>query len=209
LARELEMAYPGLVRGKIRVLPNPVDVAAFTRPADREEKAEFVFAFCALGNFAWKGLGLVLEALAMGVNAKLVVIGGSAGEISEFRRLAKTEVEFVGMQTDIRPYLWEADAFVFPSVYEAFPLVCLQAAAAGLPLIVTRLNGVEELMAGADCGWTVERSAPAILAAMQAAVGDREATAAKGRAAREQAGQYDEPAFQRRWLTLLSKPRPS
>ncbi len=206
LAREIQLAYPALVQGKIRLLPNPVDVTAFTPPAPRSQSAEFVFTFCALGNFAWKGLGLILEALAMGVNAKLVVIGGGPGEIADFKRLAKTDVQFTGMQTDIRPYLWASDAFVFPSVYETFPLVCLQAAAAGLPLIVTRLNGVEELMAGADCGWTVERSAPALFAAMQSAVADRQATAAKGKAAHQQAKNYDEPAFQNRWLTLLSEP---
>jgi UDP-glucose:(heptosyl)LPS alpha-1,3-glucosyltransferase len=205
LARELQLAYPAMVQGKIQLLPNPVDVPSFTPPAPRKQNAQFVFAFCALGNFAWKGLGLILQALAMGVNAKLLVIGGGAAEIAEFKRLAKTDVQFTGLQTDIRPYLWDSDAFVFPSVYETFPLVCLQAAAAGLPLIVTRLNGVEELMRGADCGWTVERTAPALFAAMQAAAGDRNATLAKGQAARRQAKHFDAPAFEQRWLAIIDQ----
>jgi len=59
----------------------------------------------------------------------------------------------------VRPFLWGADAFVFPSAYEIFPLVSLQAAAAGLPLIVTPLYGVEEFMRDGETGFVVERSA--------------------------------------------------
>ena len=48
---------------------------------------------------------------------------------------------FVGRETQVRPFLWLADAFVFPTAYEAFSLSILEAAA-GLPLIVTRVDGV-------------------------------------------------------------------
>ena len=80
---------------------------------------------------------------------KLVVVGGQKHLIDLYRRrvdaleLSK-RVTFVGMQHDVRPWLWAADVFVFPSAYETFSLVSFQAAAAGLPLIVTHLYGVEE-----------------------------------------------------------------
>jgi glycosyltransferase involved in cell wall biosynthesis len=66
------------------------------------------------------------------------------------------------MQRDVRPFLWGADVFVFPSAYEIFPLVSLQAAAAGLPLIVTPLYGVEEFMRDGEMGFVVERSAEGV-----------------------------------------------
>jgi glycosyltransferase involved in cell wall biosynthesis len=72
------------------------------------------------------------------------------------------KVHFWGMQRDVRPFLWGADVFVLPSAYETFSLVSFQAAAAGLPLIVTPLYGVEEFMRDGEMGFVVERSAEGV-----------------------------------------------
>jgi glycosyltransferase involved in cell wall biosynthesis len=71
------------------------------------------------------------------------------------------------MQSDIRSYLWASDAFVLPSSYEVFPLVCLQAAAAGIPLVVSQLNGVEEFLIDGQNGLLVGRTAPEIKRAIR------------------------------------------
>jgi UDP-glucose:(heptosyl)LPS alpha-1,3-glucosyltransferase len=52
-----------------------------------------------------------------------------------------------------------ADAFVFPPAYEAFPLVALEAAASGLPLLITHVNGVSDLLHDGVNGWFIERNA--------------------------------------------------
>jgi glycosyltransferase involved in cell wall biosynthesis len=67
-------------------------------------------------------------------------------------------VKFVETQKDVRPYLWAGDALLLPSYYEVFPLVALEAAAAGLPLLVTPLNGVEEFLRDGENGLLMERS---------------------------------------------------
>ncbi|MCM5681332.1 glycosyltransferase family 4 protein [Schlegelella sp. S2-27] len=187
LARELAACYPGS-EAKLATIPNPVDVDRFGRPQDfdrRPVRAElglrndsFVFAFIALGDFSRKGLGLVIEALAalpqpLGERAEVLVVGGQAGEIDEFRQLARRhlvedKIRFAGLQSDVRPHLWCADAFVFPSTYETFSLVIHQAAAAGLPLVVSRgLYGVEDLVHDGVNGWAVERDAASIRVAME------------------------------------------
>jgi UDP-glucose:(heptosyl)LPS alpha-1,3-glucosyltransferase len=53
------------------------------------------------------------------------------------------------------PLYAAADAFILPTAYEAFPLVTLEAAASGLPLLVTRVNGVEDLLQEGRNGWFV------------------------------------------------------
>jgi len=222
LAYELQMAYPELVAGKITIIPNPVDTEQFAKP-DRFSAdslrldlgctaKEFLLCFCALGNFERKGLRYAIEALAeLGTSkARLVVVGGSPGEIREYEKISSaaqvsTRVRFAGMQQDIRPYLWAADAFLFPSSYEAFPLVCLQAAAAGLPLIATRVYGVDEFMIDGKTGWIVERNAKAIAFAVAQALHNRSAAAAMGRAARRRAEEYGEAAFRARWRSLLGR----
>jgi len=209
LARELTSAYGPAIASKLRIIANPVDCEAFAprRPAPPDRP--FTFAFCALGNFEWKGLSLVLQALATGIPAHLKVIGGTNFEIDRFRALANSlgvadRVTFLGLQADIRPDLWNSDVFVFPSVYETFPLVCLQAAAAGLPLIATDLYGIEQLLQPGLSGWRIERTVDSLTHAMTAALRDQAKTAEMGRKAQAAAQEYDDAAFQKRWLELLS-----
>jgi len=82
---------------------------------------------------------------------KLVVVGGESGLVGQYQEKVRQmglerQVRFVGMQKDVRPYLWLSDAFVFPSSYETFSLVSFQAAAAGILPIVSRFHGVDELV---------------------------------------------------------------
>jgi glycosyltransferase involved in cell wall biosynthesis len=205
LARELMRAYPKLVDGKIRVIPNPVDFPPLPNGRGSVNRT-LRLSFCALGNFERKGLRLILEAMARipHVDVQLTVIGGTAGEIRGYKRPAAADrVRFVGFQSDVQPYLMASDAFVFPSAYEVFPLVCLQAAAAGLPLLVTRLYGVEEFMRDGETGWVVERTAESIAAAIVQAASDPRRLRAMGIAARKQVEQYSEAEFRRRWRELL------
>lgn len=51
-----------------------------------------------------------------------------------------------GWQNDVRPYFKLAHALVFPSYREGFPNVVMQAAAMGLPSIVSDINGCNEII---------------------------------------------------------------
>ncbi|HZS56625.1 MAG TPA: glycosyltransferase family 4 protein [Bryobacteraceae bacterium] len=220
MARELELTYPVLTRGKVHVIPNPIDVEDFVHDPSFDStqiyqhlgigRGAFVLAFCALGGFTRKGLEVVLRALA-NIDHRvihLIVIGGETNEIREFAALTKqlglaSNAHFVGLQHDIRPYLWSAHAFVFPSAYETFSLASFQAAAAGLPLIATRLNGVEDFLVDGLNGWLVERSVESVAAAIRDAATSPEKTAMMGQTAREQVQAYRTELFQKRWLQLL------
>jgi glycosyltransferase involved in cell wall biosynthesis len=196
LAQEIRRAYPQLVDRKIRLIPSGRSSVGST----------LRLSFCALGNFERKGLRLILEALARipDLDIYLTVIGGTPGEIAEYERLVEDgRVRFLGFQADVWPSLAASDAFVFPSAYEVFPLVCLQAAAAGLPLLVTRLYGVEEFMRDGETGWIVERTAESIAAAIARAAEDRERLRAMGLAARERVMRYSEAEFRKRWRALI------
>jgi glycogen(starch) synthase len=49
-----------------------------------------------------------------------------------------------------------------PSHYEVFPLAALEGAAAGLPLLVTELNGVEEFLRDGKNGLLTQRTVAAV-----------------------------------------------
>jgi glycosyltransferase involved in cell wall biosynthesis len=172
LARELKAAFP-YIENKVTVLPNPINLQRLQVPADFDRDAfrnrlgmeaqDVVGLFVALGQFERKGLPLLLQALtAPGMEqVKLIVVGGEPdlivrwnGELVKYGLSGR--VQFAGMQSDVRPYLWSSDVFIFPSLYETFSLVTYEAAASGLPIVVSHLYGVEDLIKDGDNGFLVE-----------------------------------------------------
>jgi glycosyltransferase involved in cell wall biosynthesis len=223
-ARELVSTYP-YISSKIRVLTNPVDLEAMQRPesfdrdgcrAELQLKPEhIVLAFVALGHYELKGLPLLLEAVANSADPRLrlLVVGGSPDLVAEYRQRANAmglngNVRFVGNQKDIRKYLWAADALAHPSQHEVFPLVPLEAAAAGLPLLVTKLNGVEEYFRQGENGLLMQRSVTAVSDcvarfAQMSAQERRE----MGRRAQADVRPYGFPSFEAAWSQLYREVR--
>lgn len=55
-------------------------------------------------------------------------------------------VHFLGLRRDIPKILKSSDIFCFTTLYEAFPNVLLEAMTAGLPIVTTNFDGVDELI---------------------------------------------------------------
>jgi glycosyltransferase involved in cell wall biosynthesis len=178
LADELTREYP-YIRHSVRIIANPIDTERMICPPHFDAAAfrqsvgltpdDTVLTFVALGHFERKGLPLLLAALRQidRPDLKLLVVGGREDLISNYRRKVdalklRERVVFVGMQRDTRPYLWASDGFIFPSSYEVFSLVCFEAAAAGLPLIVSTVYGVEEFLQDGVNGVVVQRTAEGV-----------------------------------------------
>ncbi|MEM9832810.1 MAG: glycosyltransferase family 4 protein [Bacteroidota bacterium] len=221
LKKEIEEYYPGTTE-KIVAISNPVDTNGFNHNPEVGssqrgvlgfDKDDIVIAFAALGDFERKGLGLLLEALSIirkyKLNYKILVIGGRVPEISLFKNKAtllevSDQVVFVGFQKDIRPYLWASNMFSLPSIYETFSLVCMQAAAARLPLLVTNFNGADEYVVDNQNGWFVERSASAISAKLRSIYAVKVALNKMGVSAEKTAHLYSQEIFQGRWLKFYN-----
>lgn len=69
-------------------------------------------------------------------------------------------VKFAGYVTDVPDLLWQADCFVFPSRREGLPVVVMQAMAAGLPVVASRIRGVSDLIEHSKGGYLVEGHEP-------------------------------------------------
>jgi glycosyltransferase involved in cell wall biosynthesis len=216
LGREMRSIYAAETDGKVTVISNPVDTARMQRPADFDAAAvrtqvgfsrdDFVMTFIALGHYERKGLPLLLEAMARlkDPRVKLLVVGGQPGVIQDYTQRAeqlglKGQIAFTGFQKDVRPYLWASDVFAFPSYYEVFSLVTLEAAASGLPLVVSHLNGVEEMLVDGENGWYVERDPEDIAEKIRYCAAHPEDVQRAGLAAVESVRRFDVSAFVERW----------
>lgn len=136
--------------------------------------------------------------------AKFVWVGG--GEEWELLRAAAAEspaasqIRLPGVSSEVAAWLNASDVFLFPSQEEAQPTAVMEAMAAGLPIIATRLPAIEEVLAG--CGLLVpvddaDALARAALAWSEAGNG---AAAAAAAAARQRAAG---PLSENRWCERM------
>jgi glycosyltransferase involved in cell wall biosynthesis len=113
------------------------------------------------GEWGRKGLESAIRALAGAAEWDLVVAG--SGDTARYRALADSlgvgdSVHWLGVWGDVAVLYELADALVFPSSYEAFPLVALEAAASGLPILATPVNGVRELVRDGESGHLITQA---------------------------------------------------
>ncbi len=168
-----------VARDRLMVIPNALPPAAFDPggggAAVRSELGVAADEFLWLGvgrlavQKAWPDLLRAFASVEGGrVPGRLVV----AGEGPEADALAATvdrldlsgRVRLLGVRRDVADLMAAADALVLPSAYEGLPNVVLEAMAAGLPVVATRVGGVPELVDD-SVGIVVTPGSPADLAA--------------------------------------------
>jgi len=79
----------------------------------------------------------------------LVGVGERLNEVKEYaKEYGNTKISFVGRRSDVPSILKSCDIFVLSSKWEGFGLVAVEAMAAGLPIIVSDVAGLREVVEG-------------------------------------------------------------
>jgi len=219
LAEELKRDFR-VAPERVIVIANPIPVRRMERPVDfaRDDlrrslgfaASDFVLVFSALGQFERKGLPLILESLTDPslLQMKLLAVGGEPDLIAHYCKRADAlglgnRVCFVGMQADVRPFLWSGDAFILPSAYESFSLVTYEAAATGVPILAPPLNGIRDLLQDGENGFLVTRSKLSITSALKRITALPEKQRQEmGENARRSATSFSEERFVDAWRSL-------
>ena len=184
------------------VVPNGVDCQRFS-PANRalcrdkvrqrhDIPPEAPVLLFAGGDWERKGVRCIIEALSLlpQRDVRLLVVGD--GDVEAHQRLARhrqveERVTFAPRTGDIHQYYAACDIFTFPTLYEPFALVIVEAMASGLPVITSRLAGAADYITDGVSGLLLDTPGnPAELASRIALLlSDRELRETMGRRARK------------------------
>ncbi|WP_455380311.1 glycosyltransferase family 4 protein [Acidihalobacter prosperus] len=158
----------GFPKERIEVIYNAVDTLRFTPGIHKQHRkiirdrlglldSDLVYLFVGSG-FARKGLAACIKALAsLPEHCHLVVVGKDRAT-SRYQRMSRKlgvdiRVHFAGPQSDTTPYYGMADIFVFPTLYDPFPNVVLEALACGLPVLISDSCGAVDIIRDGENGF--------------------------------------------------------
>ena len=164
-----------------RVIPNGIAVEQFDQATPLGLRRRFGLSagdilIGALGNVRRpKGYADLLRAAAIlrggSVPVHVVVAGEARGKLTDELLALRQElgleprVHFLGLVDQVPSFLAELDLFVSSSTSEGFSIACVEAMAAGLPVVATRSGGPEEIVLPGETGLLVPVSDPEALAA--------------------------------------------
>jgi glycosyltransferase involved in cell wall biosynthesis len=203
-----ELEREGVARGKLRLLHNGIDASPFLRTEGSRTRAraslgigDDAFVIVAVGNLhTYKGHRDLIEACALAADdlpkGWLLLIAGrdQEGNRAVYERLVAERgigdrVRFMGEYGDVPTLLKAGDVFCHPSHHEGLPNAIIEAMAASLPVVATRVGGIPEQVVTVEdgddetteTGWLVPPAQPAVLArTLVQAAGDAPRRAAMG-----------------------------
>jgi glycosyltransferase involved in cell wall biosynthesis len=200
----------GVPAQRLHIVPNAL--AAHSSPLGRDD-ARRALGLPSDGLLAgWvgrvsreKGIDVFIDVLASIGDPTIggVILGDGPERATESARaesLAPGRFRWLGAVPDAARYFAAFDLFVLSSRTEGLPMVLLEAMAAGTPVVATSVGGIPDLISSAE-GLLVPPEHPEALAgAILTTVLDRDAAAARARAARErQRAQFDVASWSARY----------
>jgi UDP-glucose:(heptosyl)LPS alpha-1,3-glucosyltransferase len=169
IAADMRQLYPG--SGEITVIYGGLDEQCFSpqrrtllRAGSRRDLSirDYVFVLLLIGNdWGNKGLSCLLYAMAEVGDPRLraLVVGSDNRRpfLSLISRLGlEGRVQFCAPRSDVEAYYAAADAYIGPSLDDAFAQPPAEAMACGLPVITSRQNGGSEIITNGYDGLVLE-----------------------------------------------------
>jgi len=148
---------------KISVVPIFVEVRSKKDEVRAGEKKE-KFIFLTVGRLVEvKNISLQIEAMAEVIRkfpqTELWIVGEGTEESQLKDKSEKlkvnTKIKFLGWQSEVGEFYAQADAFILTSYAEGWPLVIIEAAAHGLPIIMTDMGSAGEFIMNEKNGLVV------------------------------------------------------
>ena len=99
-------------------------------------------------------------------------------------------VEFCGMQSNVYPYLHDADIFALPSIYEGNPMTIIEAMGTGLPIVASQVGGIPDMITDGESGLLVKPEPHSIRDGLVRLIDDPALRQTLGENAKKQSGVF-------------------
>jgi UDP-glucose:(heptosyl)LPS alpha-1,3-glucosyltransferase len=140
----------GFPNEKIDLVYNGVPLEALRRGGESRAKtretlgleSDDVAVLFAGSGWERKGLRFAIEAIEKSGKEMRLLVAGRGDK----RKFKSARVQFLDVVQDMPALYGAADIFLLPTIYDPFSNACLEALAAGLPVVTTRANGFSEII---------------------------------------------------------------
>jgi UDP-glucose:(heptosyl)LPS alpha-1,3-glucosyltransferase len=149
-ADRIDVVYNGL---PVQAMERSGEDRAATRRALGIGNEDVAVLFAGSG-WERKGLRFAIEAVKRRDRQMQLLVAGQ-GEPRKFR---SPRVQFLGVVREMPSLYLAADILLLPTLYDPFSNACLEALAAGRPVITTRANGFSEIIENGRHGTVIERA---------------------------------------------------
>jgi len=204
-----QLVSEGIADERIDVVPNGIDLSLFPERLEWARPRKITMVACLREG---KRIDVLVAAapqiIARYPDVEFEIVGdGPCREqlIAQAEAAGvRSHVRFMGHRDDVPAILSASDLFVLPSESEASPNVVLEAMAAGLPVVASRVGGIPELVADGITGHLIPPGDPQSLASAILDLLDRpDRAAAFGQAGRMRtAREYSFDRMVRQFETL-------
>ena len=168
--RQALIDYEGIPESRVGVIYNGTSPAAYTVSARAGVRAELgladdAFVLIQVARLdPIKDHATALRAFAQFAEARpdsRLLLVGDGPERPNIEKLLEQlnlrgKVQLLGTRSDVARLLSCADVFLLTSISEGIPLTLIEAMAAGLPVVATRVGGVSEVVEDGETGFLVE-----------------------------------------------------
>ena len=196
----------GVPAEKILLNPYGVDLERFAKVHSPPNGRPFRFLFAGLV-CARKGIPLLLQAWdALGRKDAELWIAGPITPTAAARLPRNNRIKIMGKvpNSELAAVMSESDAFVFPSYFEGFALVLLEAMACGLPVITTTATAGPDILSNTENGWVLEPgNLDALVSTMRFCLEEPGKVEQMGMNARQTAERFSWNAYGNRWKDIL------
>jgi glycosyltransferase involved in cell wall biosynthesis len=198
----------GVPPEKILLNPYGVDLRRFSLQHQPRFSRTFRFLFAGLV-CARKGIPLLLQAWQslQSNDAELWIVGPLTPTASK-RCRSNEQIKIIGKVSNVElaTIMSESDVFVFPSYFEGFGLVLLEAMAAGIPVLTTTATAGPDIVTQEQDGWIIDPGdLEALINAMQFCLQNRDRIATMGENACATAQRFSWDAYGDRWRAILER----
>lgn len=116
-------------------------------------------------------------------------------------------VEFAGLQSNVYPWLHNADVFILPSKFEGMPMTLIEAMGTGLPIIASNVGGIPDMLSSQMEALLIEPKEEKIIEALEIVYSDAKKREYWGRNALQRSSLFSSQAMARKYLQLYSSGR--